>query len=147
MKAAWLLMALLAGAAARAQAPESTTASSASAPGETSAPTNSALATEPPLPSPRESPTARIAATGGAARAMTRSPVVDSLDLGTTSITGTQELHKVLHIVPWKRSDLGDLVGRPANSLLDEVLAPLDPEVFERHVNYYDALYGESDEE
>jgi hypothetical protein len=78
-----------------------------------------------------------------------QSPVraVDRLDLGTTSITGNQELPKVLYIVPWKRSDLGNLVGRPVNTLLDEVLAPVDPEVFERHLDYYDTLYGESEQE
>ena len=73
--------------------------------------------------------------------------VVDRLDLGTTSITGNQELPKVLYIVPWKRSDLGNLVGRPVNTLLDEVLAPVDPEVFERHLDYYDTLYGEGEQE
>ena len=67
---------------------------------------------------------------------------LDTLDLGTTSITGNQELPKVLYIVPWKRSDLGDLVGRPVNTLLDEVLAPIDPEVFGRHLEYYEVLYG-----
>ena len=30
--------------------------------------------------------------------------VMDSLDLGTTSITGNAELPKVLYIVPWKKS-------------------------------------------
>ncbi|MGD8808474.1 MAG: hypothetical protein PVG24_02655 [Gammaproteobacteria bacterium] len=75
------------------------------------------------------------------------SGVMDRLDLGTTSITGNQELPKVLYIVPWKRSDLGNLVGRPVNTLLDEVLAPVDPEVFERHLDYYDTLYGESEQE
>jgi hypothetical protein len=73
--------------------------------------------------------------------------VMDTLDLGTTSITGNQELPKVLYIVPWKRSDLGDLVGRPVNTLLDEVLAPIDPEVFERHLDYYETLYGASQQE
>jgi hypothetical protein len=73
--------------------------------------------------------------------------VMDRLDLGTTSITGNQELPKVLYIVPWKQSDLGNLVGRPVNTLLDEVLAPVDPEVFERHLDYYDTLYGESEQE
>jgi hypothetical protein len=72
---------------------------------------------------------------------------MDSLDLGTTSITGNAELPKVLYIVPWKKSDLGDLVGRPVNTLLDEVLAPVDPEVFERHLDYYETLHGASQEE
>ena len=71
-----------------------------------------------------------------------KSRAMDTLDLGTTSITGNQELPKVLYIVPWKKSDLGDLVGRPVNTLLDEVLEPVDPEVFQRHLSYYDALYG-----
>jgi hypothetical protein len=73
--------------------------------------------------------------------------VMDTLNLGTTSVTGSQELPKVLYIVPWKSSDLGDLVGRPVNTLLDEVLAPIDPEEFERHLDYYDALFLEGDKE
>ena len=40
--------------------------------------------------------------------------------------------------VPWKRSDLGDLVGKPVNSLLDEVLTPVDRDVFKRENRYYD---------
>jgi hypothetical protein len=73
--------------------------------------------------------------------------VMDEIDLGRTEITGNQELPKVLYIIPWKNSDLGDLVGRPVNTLLDEVLAPVDPEVFRRQLDYYDTLYGESQEE
>ena len=64
----------------------------------------------------------------------------DRLQLDTTEITGNRELPKVLYIVPWKRSDLGDLTGRPVNSLLDEVLQPLDRDVFTRENRYYDAL-------
>lgn len=73
--------------------------------------------------------------------------VMDTLYLGTTSVTGSQELPKILYIVPWKRSDLGDLVGRPVNTLLDEVLAPVDPEVFQRHLEYYDALFTDGEKE
>ena len=66
--------------------------------------------------------------------------VMDRLELEATQITGNRELPKVLYIVPWKRSDLGDLVGRPVNSLLDEVLAPVDRDVFKRENRYYTAL-------
>jgi hypothetical protein len=45
-----------------------------------------------------------------------------------------------LYIVPWKRADLGDLVGKPVNSLLDEVLTPVDRDVFKRENRYYRAL-------
>jgi hypothetical protein len=64
----------------------------------------------------------------------------DRIQLDATQITGNRELPKVLYIVPWKRSDLGDLIGRPVNSLLDEVLTPVDRDVFKRQNRYYDAL-------
>lgn len=72
--------------------------------------------------------------------------VMDEMDLGRTEITGNQELPKVLYIVPWKKADPGDLMGRPVNTLLDEVLAPLDREEFIRQVDYYDDLYREEDQ-
>lgn len=72
--------------------------------------------------------------------------VMDEMDLGRTEITGNQELPKVLYIVPWKKADPGDLMGKPVNTLLDEVLAPLDREEFIRQVDYYDDLYREEDE-
>jgi hypothetical protein len=92
-------------------------------------------------------PVASAAPTAGTAPQGANARVVDRLDLGTTSITGNAELPKVLYIVPWKKSDLGDLVGRPVNTLLDEVLAPVDPAVFKRHLGYYDSLYGEPKKE
>jgi hypothetical protein len=73
--------------------------------------------------------------------------VIDQLDLDRTEVTGNQELPKVLYIVPWQKSDPGDLMGRPVNSLLDEVLAPLDREEFIRQVDYYSDLYGVAGEE
>jgi len=62
------------------------------------------------------------------------------IELDPTQITGNRELPRVLYIVPWKRSDLGDLVGKPVNSLLDEVLMPVDRDVFRRENRYYRAL-------
>jgi hypothetical protein len=102
-----------------------------------------------PSPAPKTAAAAAATATGPARSTPAERPaarVMDSLDLGTTSITGNAELPKVLYIVPWKKSDLGDLVGRPVNTLLDEVLAPVDPAVFERHLSYYDSLYGTREE-
>lgn len=68
------------------------------------------------------------------------SRVMDEIDLGRTEITGNQELPKVLYIVPWQKSDPGDLMGKPVNTLLDEVLAPIDRGEFVRQVRYYDDL-------
>lgn len=79
-------------------------------------------------------------------RQRTGNQVMDRMELGRTEITGNQELPKVLYIVPWQKSDPGDLLGRPVNTLLDEVLAPLDREEFIRQVGYYNDLYGDEQE-
>jgi hypothetical protein len=75
-----------------------------------------------------------------AAPAIIQRTAQDRLELEATQITGNRELPRVLYVVPWKRSDLGDLSGKPANSLLDEVLAPVDRDVFRRQNRYYQAL-------
>ena len=64
----------------------------------------------------------------------------DRAELEGTQIIGNRELPKVLYIVPWKKPLPTDLVGRPAQSLLDEVLAPLDREVFRREIQYHTLL-------
>jgi hypothetical protein len=65
---------------------------------------------------------------------------IDRLDLGTATVTGDREQPKVMYIVPWKRSDIGDLTGKPMNSLVDEILSPVDRDVFKREVVYYQAV-------
>ena len=85
-------------------------------------------------------PTAAAGDAAGAAKAGRGAKGPDRVELETTEITGNRELPKVLYIVPWKRSDLGDLVGKPANSLLDDVLQPIDRDVFLRQNRYYDVL-------
>ncbi len=64
----------------------------------------------------------------------------DRIELDTTTVTGNRELPKVMYVVPWKKADIGDLMGRPLNSLLDEVLAPVDRDVFRREVAYYKGM-------
>ena len=73
--------------------------------------------------------------------------VMDTIELGTTEVTGNSELPTVLYIVPWQKSDPGNLKGKPVNTLLEEVLEPLDREEFLRQVDYYGDLHGENTEE
>ncbi len=68
-------------------------------------------------------------------------PDAGSLLLERSEITGNRELPKVLYIVPWRKADPGALLGKPVNTLLDEVLAPIDREEFIRQVDYYSDLY------
>jgi hypothetical protein len=66
------------------------------------------------------------------------------MDLDASAIRGNQELPKVLYIVPWKEPGLAEPAGRPLNSLVDEVLAPVDREVFRRQMTYFHQLYAPS---
>lgn len=75
-----------------------------------------------------------------ATAARTPAARTDRLDLDTTVVTGNRELPKVLYIVPWKKAELGELPAQPFNTLLDEVLAPVDREEFRREVKYYGTL-------
>jgi hypothetical protein len=93
----------------------------------------------PSAPAPSSVKTTPKAA-ASAADAKPKGNAKDRIELDPTQITGNRELPKVLYIVPWKSSDLSDLAGRPANSLLDEVLTPVDRDVFQRENRYYRAL-------
>ena len=64
------------------------------------------------------------------------------IELDSTSIRGNQELPKVMYIVPWKDPAMAELAGRPVNSLVEEVIAPVDREVFRRQGRYFQQLYG-----
>ena len=80
-------------------------------------------------------------------RSQSGGQVMDRMELGRTEITGNQELPTVLYIVPWQKADPADLMGRPVNTLLDEVLAPIDRDEFVRQVDYYGDLYGNDEDE
>lgn len=64
----------------------------------------------------------------------------DVLSLGATDITGNKELPKVMVIVPWKDSLAAGAVVKPSDSLMDEVLTPVDRSVFQRRIRYYGQL-------
>lgn len=66
----------------------------------------------------------------------------DELELDGATIVGNRELPKALHIVPWKSAEPGELAGRPMNSLVNEILAPVDRDVFLRELQYYEAVHS-----
>jgi hypothetical protein len=138
---------LLAGAAiAQTPAPSPPSPQDSMEPGvNTSAPTSAPAPAAAKPATTAAKPAATSAAAGaankpGAKPAAGKSNAKDRLDLESTQITGNRELPKVLYIVPWRSAEMGDLVGRPVNSLLDEVLEPVDRDVFRRQNRYFEAL-------
>ena len=90
-----------------------------------------------PVPAPAAAP---AAARPVAAPRASGTHAQDRIELEATQITGNRELPNVMYVVPWKKPDLGDFAGRPPKSLLDELLAPVDREVFQRQNRYFAAL-------
>jgi hypothetical protein len=74
-----------------------------------------------------------VSAEGGAPRVV---PELEGID-----VIGNRELPKALVIVPWKAPEPGDLDGSPLQSLIDEVLGPVDKDVHKRKVSYYEQYY------
>jgi hypothetical protein len=96
-----------------------------------------------PAGAPAPSTVTRAASPATAGKTARGGKAIDRLDLDTTQITGNKELPKVMYVVPWKHSDLGDLTGKPANSLVDEILQPVDRDVFNREERYYHTVAPE----
>ena len=69
------------------------------------------------------------------------------LELDTTTIKGNRELPKVLAIVPWKKALPPELAGQPETSLLEQVLVPLERDVFQRELRYLSNDSGENETE
>jgi len=139
------------GAAAPAKAAASSAQSEAGEPRamtSEAAPEPAAQPAHAPAPRPASARSAGASTPGSHASAGAapggKPTAADRLELGTATVTGDREQPKVMYIVPWKRSDIGDLSGKPMNSLLDEALAPIDRDEFKRQVMYYQVVKADA---
>jgi hypothetical protein len=134
-----ILTALICAGPAAAQPPSPPAATDATTATPSAKPTKATAQSE------AGDPRADTSAARAPAKASPKSaPKIDRLELGTATVTGDREQPKVMYIVPWKRSDIGDLTARPMNSLVDEILAPVDRDVFKREVVYYHAVQSDT---
>ena len=65
----------------------------------------------------------------------------DELQLDGMAVVGNRELPKALFIVPWKAPEAAMSPDRPVNTLINEALQPVDPEVFRRRLEYFEAVH------
>ena len=63
----------------------------------------------------------------------------DRIELDETEIKGASELPKVLYIVPWKKLDPDDKPVK-LQSMVDEIMTPVDKEILRRQVNFSEAM-------
>lgn len=72
----------------------------------------------------------------GAQGKSNKKPSDGAKQLSGISIVGNKEAPKSLFIVPWKSSDIGAETSL-SSQLLNEMLTPLDKDVFERELRFY----------
>ncbi|GMQ83654.1 MAG: hypothetical protein BMS9Abin06_0390 [Gammaproteobacteria bacterium] len=65
----------------------------------------------------------------------------EQMELDGMAIIGNRESPKALFIVPWKDPNVLLTPERPVNSLIDEALQPVDPDVFRRKLDYFDTVH------
>jgi len=61
----------------------------------------------------------------------------DRIKLKETGVQGSTELPKVLYIVPWKKQVI-DTSPVEVDSMVDDVMQPIDREILRRQVIYYE---------
>ncbi len=62
------------------------------------------------------------------------------LDAEGITIYGQRELPKVMYIVPWKKTKSAEIDMPMTESLVVDVLDPIDPDVFRRKIKYYELM-------
>jgi hypothetical protein len=65
----------------------------------------------------------------------------ESLEFEGMAVIGNRELPKALFIVPWKDPVAAEAPNRPVNSLVNDALQPVDPDVFRRKLQYFDTVH------
>ncbi len=66
----------------------------------------------------------------------------EEMELEGMAVFGNQELPKALFIVPWKDAESALAPERPLNTLVNEALQPVDPDVFRRKIEYFDTVHN-----
>ncbi|TQV84540.1 hypothetical protein [Aliikangiella coralliicola] len=69
--------------------------------------------------------------------------VIEETVLGM-NVSGNKELPNVLYIIPWKANATQALQPQ-VSRLVDEIYAPVDPEVFSKQVKFYYQLTSEGE--
>ena len=67
------------------------------------------------------------------------------LDAEGMTVYGQRELPKVMYIVPWKKTKSAEIDMPMTESLVADVLDPIDPEVFRRQIKYYELMHSSKD--
>ena len=64
------------------------------------------------------------------------------IEMEGTEIVGSQELPRVLYIVPWQTAERFEIDSPPIASIIERRLTPLERAAFRRTVHYHEAIFS-----
>ena len=64
------------------------------------------------------------------------------IEMEGTEIVGSQELPRVLYIVPWQTAERFEIDSPPITSIIERRLIPLERAAFRRKVHYHQAIFS-----
>ncbi len=69
-------------------------------------------------------------------------PAQERIQMEGTEIVGSQELPRVLYIVPWQTAERFEIETPPITSIMERRLQPLERAAFRRKVHYHEAIFS-----
>ena len=66
----------------------------------------------------------------------------ERIQMEGTEIVGSQELPRVLYIVPWQTARRFEIETPPITSIMERRLQPLERAAFRRKVHYHEAIFS-----
>jgi len=66
----------------------------------------------------------------------------ERIQMEGTEIVGSQELPRVLYIVPWQSAERFEIETPPITSIIERRLVPLERAAFRRKVHYHEAIFS-----
>ncbi len=66
----------------------------------------------------------------------------EEIDLEGARIFGNRDLPNITYIIPWKDEELDVVDIQPVGNLFEDALQPIDREVFQREIEYFELLQG-----
>ena len=66
----------------------------------------------------------------------------ERIQMEGVEIIGSQELPRVLYIVPWQTAERFEIDSPPISSIMERRLMPLEPAAFRRKVYYHEAIFS-----
>jgi len=69
------------------------------------------------------------------------------LDLDATSIIGNREVPRIVYLLAWRDAPKGDILEQSLETKHNTEIGPIDRDVFQRKISYYELMYQDKNKQ